>query len=336
MRPIPLTRRHHLQHFTSTLEANGYSSERILDRLHMPMWQYGDANDLIPLRHVLSVLSKAARVVGDERFGLIVGEHNFINTPSTFGGLVSGSPTIYHAMKTSCRLANAHSSLARVWLREAGDTIWFCRSQFAGMDVGLRQHEQYIMMAFISIVRLGAGSTWKPAEMWLCTPNEASLEKTETLSDIRIRYGQPYGAIAVPRSVVCRPLIQRFKPNPHRNDPAKQKFLSTVPGDDFVGSLRQVIPALLADGCFQIECAADITGLHVRALQRELAREGVTFKQLIDEARFEAATGLLKEPNPMVTDIAFDLGYTDVAHFSRAFSRWAGVSPREYRRLNAA
>jgi AraC-like DNA-binding protein len=43
---------------------------------------------------------------------------------------------------------------------------------------------------------------------------------------------------------------------------------------------------------------------------------------------------LLHEPDATVTDIAFDLGYADVSHFSRAFHRWAGVSPRAYRRSN--
>ena len=336
MKPIPLTRRHHLQHFTTTLEASGFSCERMLGRLHMPMWQYGDPNDLIPLGHVLSVLSKAARMVGNERLGLFVGERKYFQNSTTIGGLISGSPTTYHAMQKTCRLANAHTTLAKLWLEEAGDTVWFCRGNFAGMDVGMRQHEQYVLTVMIGIVRLGAGPKWKPAEIWLCTPNEPRLEETEALSDIRIRYGQPHGAIAVPRSVVCRPIRRNVTPDPPIDESMEQRFLSTIPADDFVGSLRQVIATLLAEGSPPIECAAEIAGLHVRALQRQLEHEGVSYKGLIDEARFDAATALLGEPDATVTEIAYDLGYTDAANFTRAFRRWAGVSPRQYRRFMAA
>jgi AraC-like DNA-binding protein len=52
---------------------------------------------------------------------------------------------------------------------------------------------------------------------------------------------------------------------------------------------------------------------------------------VVDQARFQAGTRLLADPNVKVTDIAYDLGYSDVAHFSRAFRRLAGVSPRRYR-----
>jgi AraC-like DNA-binding protein len=334
MQAIPLTRRHHLQHFTTTLEENGYSSERMLGRLHMPMWQYGDPNDLIPLRDVLSVLSKLAREVGTEKLGLIVGERNYFHSSTTIGGLILGSPTIYHAMKTACQVASAHTSLAKMWLEEAGDTIWFCRSHFAGLDIGLRQHEQYILTVMIGIVRWGAGPKWKPSEIWLCAPNEPTLEETDVFSDIRIRYGQPHGAISVPKSIACLPTRQRKPSHPLTDEAAIRRCISDAPADDFLGSFRQVISTLLAAGCSHIQCAADITGLHVRTLQRQLEREGVTFMALIDEARFKAATRLFKEPGATMTDIAYNLGYEHACDFSRAFRRWTGVSPSQYRRLH--
>lgn len=336
MQTIPLTRRHHLQHFTMTLEENGYSSERILGSLQVPMWQYGDPNDLIPLRDVLSVMSKAARQVGTEHFGLIVGEFDYFNRSTSFARILSRSPTVYHAMKIACRMANAHTSLAKMWLEETADTIWFCRGHFHGMDVGLRQHEQYIMMVMIGIVRRSAGPGWKPADMLVCAPDQRSLEETDSLSDIRVRYSQCHGAISVPKSVACMPIHRQGTRDPKTDEAAIRRYIWDASADGFLGSLRQVIPALLAAGCFHIECAAEIAGLHVRALQRQLAREGVTFRQLIDEARFEAATELLREPGATVTDVASELGYEHIADFTRAFRRWAGVSPSEYRRLKVS
>ncbi|UIE40323.1 helix-turn-helix domain-containing protein [Leptodesmis sichuanensis] len=50
--------------------------------------------------------------------------------------------------------------------------------------------------------------------------------------------------------------------------------------------------------------------------------------------RFEQATYLLQDPTNHIIDIAFDLGYTDAANFSKAFKRWTGNSPREFRKLH--
>ena len=73
------------------------------------------------------------------------------------------------------------------------------------------------------------------------------------------------------------------------------------------------------------------TLVSVRSLQRRLAEEGLTFSQLVDEVRLEMAVPQLRDRGIRITDVAFGLGYSNPAHFTRAFRRWAGVAPSEYR-----
>ena len=54
--------------------------------------------------------------------------------------------------------------------------------------------------------------------------------------------------------------------------------------------------------------------------------------RLMEQAARSLGTRLLKRGDQRITDIGMELGYADSAHFTRAFKRWAGVSPREYRR----
>ena len=69
-----------------------------------------------------------------------------------------------------------------------------------------------------------------------------------------------------------------------------------------------------------------------RTLQRRLADEGLSYRDLLDELRYETALDLLQDPENTITEVANLLGYSDPSHFSRAFRRMAGVSPGEYQK----
>jgi AraC-like DNA-binding protein len=69
----------------------------------------------------------------------------------------------------------------------------------------------------------------------------------------------------------------------------------------------------------------------VRTLQRHLANSGTTFSQLLDQMRIETAMVLLEDADLKLSDVARELDYSERAHFSRAFKRITGVTPRQYR-----
>jgi AraC-like DNA-binding protein len=84
-----------------------------------------------------------------------------------------------------------------------------------------------------------------------------------------------------------------------------------------------------------MESVAECLGISARSLRRQLAKEGLTYRQLIDHYRFETARRLIETTDRSLIDIACQLGYTEAASFTRAFRRWAGLSPSEYRAARA-
>ena len=76
--------------------------------------------------------------------------------------------------------------------------------------------------------------------------------------------------------------------------------------------------------------------MSVRTLQRRLAAAGVSHEVLVAQTRFATAAAVLEQTNAKILDLALDLGYSDHANFTRAFRRWAGCSPQEYRRETRA
>jgi AraC-like DNA-binding protein len=101
-------------------------------------------------------------------------------------------------------------------------------------------------------------------------------------------------------------------------------------------ALRRFIFELLPKGHPSIVCAARQFGIPVRTLQRRLHDAGITYSELVDKVRYDAACRKLKVTHMNIADIANALGFSDPSNFSRAFQRWSGMSPSEYRRKHAA
>ena len=68
-----------------------------------------------------------------------------------------------------------------------------------------------------------------------------------------------------------------------------------------------------------------------RTLQRRLKDEGVTFAALVDEVRPDLARMYLADPKLAIFEVAFLLGYSEPSAFNRAFRRWTGTSPSDFR-----
>jgi AraC-like DNA-binding protein len=75
-------------------------------------------------------------------------------------------------------------------------------------------------------------------------------------------------------------------------------------------------------------------GINVRTLQRRLEATSVRFRELLAECRQARAERELRNNKRSLSEISTHLGYSDPSHFARAFRRWTGYSPSEYRRRN--
>jgi AraC-like DNA-binding protein len=69
-----------------------------------------------------------------------------------------------------------------------------------------------------------------------------------------------------------------------------------------------------------------------RTLQRRLAEEGGVFNDLLDTIRFRAAKSYLAQGDIAGSEVAYLLGFAEQSSFNRAFKRWSGLTPSEYRR----
>jgi AraC-like DNA-binding protein len=97
-----------------------------------------------------------------------------------------------------------------------------------------------------------------------------------------------------------------------------------------VTQVREVLSRELPAAADQAAVARKL-GLSARTLQRRLAEAGTSFQDVLDEVRAGAARRLLRDPALAVSEVAFSLGYAELSSFYRAFRRWTGQTPIDWR-----
>lgn len=94
--------------------------------------------------------------------------------------------------------------------------------------------------------------------------------------------------------------------------------------------VSKLIYELMPTGEATLTTIAPMLGMNIRSLQRELRQAGTEFRTLLDEVRYEIARNAL-DSDQAITDVALNLGYSELSAFSRAFKRWSGISPQSWR-----
>jgi AraC-like DNA-binding protein len=162
-------------------------------------------------------------------------------------------------------------------------------------------------------------------------PREA-LEELEASLTCPIRFNASDTRLVLSERVTERPLLAQNRDlfaYLDRHALALQERLARAPS--LAGRLRELLVERLRDGEPDQPSIARALGLSERTLQRRLQEESSSFAGLVDEVRSDLARGYLSDSKLAIFEIAFLLGYSEPSAFNRAFRRWTGQSPSEFR-----
>ncbi len=328
MEPIPLIRATQLNPFTQVLRQRGADVGALLGEAELPVQDLDETTPFIPERPLWALSAMAAERLGIEDFGFLAWRTRGMEH---LGLRLDRLSTRRDGLHAFCRHYTQISSTTRFGLKQDTSHTWFYREGMPGFDAGRWQTEQYTLAMMIDIACRIGEECLPPTCIHLQTDRASGLENLRHLEGTRIHIGQALTALALPNTGLDAPL-----PKATDTCPTLKSLAPTAPPRDFAGSLRQALTPYMREGHVTIQRAARITGLSTRTLQRRIAASGFTYSQLLDQARLELALPLLRNATVKLLDIAYDLGYSDPAHFTRAFRRWSGLTPSAYRERQAA
>jgi AraC-like DNA-binding protein len=187
-----------------------------------------------------------------------------------------------------------------------------------------------VISLYVTCIRELCGSAWKPSEVLL--PRSAPDDEAPYRQHFRcpVKFDAERAVVNFPAATMNRPLPGA---DPVRRA-ALEREASRRVDPEFLPQLYRSLRLLLLDGTTSGDRLAQQLDMHRRTLNRRLKAQGRTFQSVLDEVRFEVARHLLRETRQSVVDITYALGYGDTANFIRAFRRWTGVAPLQWRAQN--
>lgn len=281
----------------------------------------------LPHTAMLGIFEHAAKHIGARDFGLRVGQRMPYPSYGLWTEYVVSAETLIDAMNRLCDSARYQQTGAVVSLEREGAHV-VLRHYPHGLSLPNTQHSDHLLYPLLYFVQLYLGAQWRPSWLELCYPRDANAHEIERHFPSPIRFGTGRIGIAVPAThMSARRLISQ-------RSVSLADFEAADPIQHFKEPLRSIAALAmlrLMEGRTDIDGTAELAGVSTRTLQRSLNDEGLNYRGLLDHVCARRAKQLLAQPNLTITQIALSLGYSEHANFTRAFIRWTGRSPLQYR-----
>ena len=327
MAGIPLTRCQFLIPFTVIHDEIGASTAPLLAKFGLPTSVEEKADHFIPLLRAVDFAEAAQRAQGIPDIGFQASRQlQFCHLSDKLRAVIGCAPTLLIALKQTCKWASLEDNVLSMWLERSDDHVKICSRLLGTAGIAHLEHSQWLQNIFpIHIVRQFAGPNWVPATIAFEARYTPGAQTRSSWPDTRFLLGQAASWIDVPVSLLSLPNLANELPASPADEEAGPS------GNDIISALRLMLPSYLDEGAPTVAEVAEMAGISVRSLQRKLAGAGLSYSDLLGAARFENAARLLRDSDARIIEIAFSSGYTDPAHFTRAFRRISGTTPREYR-----
>jgi AraC-like DNA-binding protein len=242
---------------------------------------------------------------------------------------VLAAPTLGEALTAFITGAKLESSALIAWVIEEQGRVRLCTTHNVGAaNEETRPLQVHFNLLVLSIIRGFAGQGWVPEVMGFSSSAPLSPVVGHLFPKTQFLFRQDCAWIGLPTEMLGMKSKRYYSPFVAAQD---DDVFAIFKLGDYVTALKGMLTSYLPDGYPSIELAAEISGTSVRTLQRTLAQCNTTYSKVVEQARVDAASMLLERSKTKIIDVAYAVGYEDPSHFSRAFRRLKGRSPRAFR-----
>ncbi len=319
-------------HAVKRLRSEKIPADPILKAAGLRRSQVSNPDNKIPFHKHAALLTLAAEATSDDFFGLHLGSSLRLRQAGVLGFLMLNSETLGDALSNLVRYVRVLSEGPEVSLKvdrkEAVlsgiivDPLVVDQRQAVEAGAGFLHHMCQIIT--------GSKDVLKRVEFNHPRPRGAS--ELRRWFGASVRFEQERFAIVMKRELLDHPLaVADYELLKILRRHCRQILGRRPRTKELIFDVRETIIKLLPRGHPTMKIVARELGMGDRTLARRLAERGQSFKNLVDDVRRELSFQYLKDENIDVKQIAYLLGYSEVAAFNHAFKRWTGSTPSSFR-----
>jgi AraC-like DNA-binding protein len=308
----------------------GVDPGEVLASVGLDAQVFANPDNPVPCTALGRLLTACVARTRCRHFGLLVGERGGPASLGLVGLLIRQAADVGTALRQAALYLHLHDRGAVVVLSAEGGVA---RIAYAIYAPGVESSEQIgegAIAITCNVVRSLCGADWAPTEVLLAGRRPADTRPYRRFFRAPVRFDAEQNALVFPAGVLDQRLPEA-SPRLQRLLLEEVQRLDQELALDFQTKVRRVLRAGLIVGHCSAEQTARLFAMQRRTLSRRLAAEGTTFESLLAESRYEAARQLLTDTSLPMRQIAEAVGYADVSVFTRAFRRWSGTTPAQWR-----
>jgi AraC-like DNA-binding protein len=291
--------------------------------------EYANPDTRLAMRDAIELLNASLESSGDPALGLRAGE---LIEPGDFDVLeyaAQSCTTLREAIGCVSRYVRLLSDLTEMSLVESGDTATL---RFRIDALVPPAANDFVVVLFVMKARRDTAIQDLVAEVQFAHPPTTYLAEYARVLGTKVTFGAPCNAIVMRRELLDAPM-KRANPRVSAAFELQVRHLfEKLQGNRTMrGRVRELVFAELSRGNITMESIARKLAMSVATLRRRLEEEGTRFSEIVESLRDELARQYLREKVHATSEVAFLLGFADVISFHKAFKRWTGQTPTEFR-----
>ena len=293
-----------------------------------------DPNVLVPLDKHCRLLELAARNQNDDFVGLKIGYKVHPRDMGPLGYTILNSPTVHAALQSFVRYLRVYARGCEFDLNIEGESAIFSYTYTFTEPCAIeRRQEAECTLAMVKqVVEVVTSKKLELEAVSFEHPRPDDISMHKRVFEAPLYFSQEVNSLKFKASILQRETAHAER----RLFEVLEKHLAEVihtqvDEGDLVAKVGNAIAQSLSSGLPSIDSVAATLFMTKRTLQRRLSDEGVLYNEFADEIRCKLAIQYVKNTKMPLTEVAFLLGYSHISAFSRAFRRWQGQSPIEFR-----
>jgi AraC-like DNA-binding protein len=315
----------------------GLDTAQILEAARIDPATLQDPDARIPLDQVDALWKKAYELSKDPNLALHAIEVLPFGAYRVIDFLASSAPTVGTALAKVSDYFPIINDVVRLSYAVGDRQVFFAVEAPSRPSTITRPYAEYVLAAVFLRVRIATNQRFPLVRVDFHHPRPNEIGEHERIFECPIRFEAETCQLVIDRDVWDTPRTGSNSDLFSVLDAHARMLLRQIPSPpDIVSRVREAIEAELRGGDPKLESIARQLAMSPRTLQRRLRDQGVIFNDVLDEIRFRAAKSYLAQRDVAGTEVAYLLGFAEQSSFNRAFRRWAGRTPTEYRRDAAA